>query len=546
MNLKNTFLLSTIMLILIISVTSTLAQIPTQQSNKILLEPFYVNSMTRDIKYNYNVSIITPDGISKITSAIITLDAWINPTRTFNAWMNDIQCNTKNYTISTTYANAGRGVITFDCTNAIIPNKLNNVTFIVTGGNIGSSTSWIDITYMNNPVIKLDVYGTEYAPYDNGTIFLSLNSDDISNSMCDVTVWYPNKSIYINDVMSFLNTSESLFYIDLIVPNINGVYMIESSCYLPLITGVKSGYYDNNSNYEVISNDTIVSNQYYSFGIFDSGDGFTCYKNSFNEIPIEFFGIDTPRYINNITSHNIYLWASGNRNAYVKSNYYKINYATGISTLLNTTLSNLISVTTTINNYTLPNAVIDNYFTSYEVLSIEHCILNTGGNQEFRLHYGTLYPSNLTFNTKSINISQSFTYRGTGEIHVSNLYSNINSSINNISYNVWNFNNRNLTYYEDVTNYSIIEDSIYSLNNSINDKLNTIINDINNLLINLTQQIENVITYILSVPYNVWVYSTRNLTYYPEYPIINDTNYTKIVFDVWNYDARYTHGVVLT
>jgi hypothetical protein len=49
------------------------------------------------------------------------------------------------------------------------------------------------------------------------------------------------------------------------------------------------------------------------------------------------------------------------------------------------------------------------------------------------------------------------------------------------------------------------------------------------------------------IPSVVWNYSNRSLTYYPSQ--VDMTNYSKVsnitAFDVWNYVARYTHGVIL-
>lgn len=229
-----------LMLISITISTSAHAIQPTQQYNKILLTPFYTASMNQNIAYNYSVNVNTPDGISQIKTAILTLDAWINPTRTFNAWVNNIQCDTKNYTISTTYASAGRGVVTFDCTNAIKSNQINNVQYIVTGGNIGASTSWLDITYMNNPVGNVNVHGTEYIAGDVGKLFLQFldaNNNAVNNSECFVSLWYPNDTILLNNTLmnKLQNASDGIYYKNFNVPNVAGVYPASAKCYRPLI-----------------------------------------------------------------------------------------------------------------------------------------------------------------------------------------------------------------------------------------------------------------------------------------------------------------------
>lgn len=211
-----------------------LAAQPTQQYNKILLNPFYINGMTQNLNYTYNVSVITPDGISTVKSAIITLDAWINPTRTFNAWMNNVQCNTKNYTISTTYASAGRGVVTFDCTNAIQPNKINTVRFVVSGGNIGASTSWLDLTYMNNPKGDLELHGTEYNYNQNAKLWLQLltnNGSIINDGVCFLHVYTPDNTQFIEGAQMNSLNEEGIYYYDLLAPLQQGIYPAVARCF---------------------------------------------------------------------------------------------------------------------------------------------------------------------------------------------------------------------------------------------------------------------------------------------------------------------------
>jgi len=224
-------------IIFLLAMASVYATQPTQQYNKILLTPFYINAMTQNIQYNYTVNVNTPDGISQVKTAILTLDAWINPTRTFNAWMNNIQCNTANYTISTTYASAGRGVVTFDCTNAILPNQENTVRFVVTGGNIGASTAWLDLTYMNNPQGTTDIFGTEYTEGDDATIFLLLKDASgiaVSNATCIVDIYYPNIANQSHpewiDNALMIYKEEGLYYYDFTVPLITGLYMVNAQC----------------------------------------------------------------------------------------------------------------------------------------------------------------------------------------------------------------------------------------------------------------------------------------------------------------------------
>jgi hypothetical protein len=210
--------------------------VPTQQYNRLLFEPFYRASMVQNTNYTYTVSVVTPDGISEVKSAIVVLEAWINPARTAYAWVNGVACATPSYTVSTTYASAGNAIFSFDCGNAIVPGEINTVTFKITGGNIGASTAWLDLTYMNDPPGDLLVHGTEYIPGDEGKMFLQFldaNRAAVDDSECFLTLWYPNGTYFYNDtLMSHL--SEGIYYKNFMVPNVTGVYPASAKCYQPL------------------------------------------------------------------------------------------------------------------------------------------------------------------------------------------------------------------------------------------------------------------------------------------------------------------------
>lgn len=469
-------------LLIIIFSSGTLASGPTQQYSKIFLTPFYVQSMSGNNDYNYEINVVTPDGISGVKSAIITLDAWINPTRTFYAKMNGVVCNTDHYTVSTSYANAGRAVMTFDCSNAIKPNELNTVT-LRSSGNIGSSTAWLDLTYMNKPIQELDVQGTEYSPGENGTVFIGLNSVyPMTDSICDISIFYPNKTFFSQNVMTYLNISSNLFYYDFVVPNTTGVYMVQSQCVLPLTNVTYDVYYASDGTNNLLKNTSPSGYSTWDTGSIKDGDGFVCNPKDFFLSLDDFFGLDTPRYINEVINHSVYLSTdSGSRDIDFKLNYYKFNLATGVYTLLNST-TQLFPLTNAITLYNIDDAVLNTPVSSYETLVVEPCIHSTASfNHNFYFYYGATYPSKFVSDYNAVNSSQGFEYRGSGEVHVIDSFNVLSSQISNVS-----------------------------------------------------------VDYDLIGPY-VWNESDRNLTYYPP----AEVNTTAVSVDVWNYTGRYINGVLI-
>ena len=82
---------------------------------------------------------------------------------------------------------------------------------------------------------SMSVFGTDYSPNDNGTIFLQLIDNDrqaITDASCYITSWYPDKSYYLNNLlMNYLD--DGLYYYDVTIPSQLGVYMMSGTCALP-------------------------------------------------------------------------------------------------------------------------------------------------------------------------------------------------------------------------------------------------------------------------------------------------------------------------
>ena len=122
------------------------------------------------------------------------------------------------------------------------------------------NTKVIDIySKVQSSDLKLDFFGTEYQAGASGTIWLQLlrNYQPINDASCYATAYYPDKSVYLNrTLMSYLSGSDGLYYYDLIVPSVQGVYMLSAVCYIP-----EQAFIDNfldYSNLEEYMNVTII------------------------------------------------------------------------------------------------------------------------------------------------------------------------------------------------------------------------------------------------------------------------------------------------
>ena len=126
--------------------------------------------------------------------------------------------------------------------------------------------------------------------------------------------------------------------------------------------------------------------------------------------------------------------------------------------------------------------------------------------------------------------------QGSGELHITNYISGLNTSINNIQINhsaiaeaVWTYENRNLTYYPAINETSIAS-AIWGWTGSISSSI------LNFFSIAIWSAVNRTLTYYedttnyTKIGQYVWTYSDRNLTYY----VVNNLSPE----DVWNYASR--------
>lgn len=226
-----------VFLLLSITIVTVSAEQATQNYAKIYLDPLYRQEMENDIWYDYTLNIETPDGISKVTGAMITMQLWLNPTVVFDLEIDDgtgyQTCNNPKYEVHTTFASAGEGTIYFDCSNIIKSEGTYDIR-IMPSKDTGASTFWIDLTYFNDPVPEIQVHGTEYYPNQDGKTFIQLldeNNLPVADSTCFASIYYPGNTIWrYQQLMSYLD--EGLYVFDFITPYQAGVYPVSAFCVL--------------------------------------------------------------------------------------------------------------------------------------------------------------------------------------------------------------------------------------------------------------------------------------------------------------------------
>jgi len=489
----------------------------TQQYNKIFLNPIYRESMIGDVNYTYMLNVNPPDGISSVSSAIVTFQVWHNPTIRYYLWVNGKVCNTPSFLVHTTYANAGEGTIYFDCSNVIINEGIYNVT-LRPDDDTGTVSAWLDLTYTPDPTNKLEIHGTEYIEGENGTVFLLLlddNSNPIEDAFCSMNVWYPNESLKFIDGNSMNYLDDGIYFKDFTVPSEIGVYMVNAYCQYSDIL------HEYNEPYEVYYDGSIsTGSSNWTVNVRDADcitmktdTGATYHEFEFNETGIGNLNIS------NVTEL-VFEWA-GITSKDARLQAYNVTSASWV------TLGNDISKGT-------PSDCSD-------LKWVHRALIVTNGDNisdfvngdvvNFRIETyatsNTIWSDDvqLIFRDSGAVISD---VRGSAEIHVSAGFGNIslqfdsiNDSINNLANltgeEVWNFPTRNLTWF----NYTPIYDYIDLLDINMANNFTDIINRLSE--INTTTQ--NTYTYVQGLDNHsvsdIWSHANRTLSDYNFTEILN-------------------------
>jgi len=220
--------------ILLLAVSFVSAVQPSQQFNKIFLQPFYRASMSSATNYTYTLPVSAPDGISGVVNAIITFNGQINgQTQTFTLFVNGKACNNPTYSVATAFSTTGNVQFSFDCSNVITQAGTYNLNFI-SAVNTGAMNGWLDLTYMNNPKGLLTIHGTEYVIGQTAKLWLQLlnsSGNYINNGVCYLDIYTPSNNDYIlHATMNNMNKN-GVYYYDLPAPLIEGVYPALATCY---------------------------------------------------------------------------------------------------------------------------------------------------------------------------------------------------------------------------------------------------------------------------------------------------------------------------
>jgi hypothetical protein len=241
-NMKRLILVLSLVLLLVLPILTFVSaeQInsPTQNYNKIYLNPFYTNNIAQYQKYNFNVTINPQDKIGKVISALLTFHTYARPTVAYNLTVNNQWCNNRWYNISTTDAGAAMADLFFDCSNIITKAGTYNISLWSNKAG-GATTAWLDLVYSSNPAGAVTIHGTEYSNDHTAKVWLQLLDADgeyVIDGVCYADIYTPDGEELIEQSLMLNMEHDGIYYLDYALTDlIEGVYPAIARCYYEAI-----------------------------------------------------------------------------------------------------------------------------------------------------------------------------------------------------------------------------------------------------------------------------------------------------------------------
>ena len=447
-----------------------------------------------------------------------------------------------------------------------------NLDFVETVNSVALCQEVETVKNVDEP--EMNLFGTEYEVGELATVFLQLRDGQglpENEGDCHLDIYYPsiaNQShpIFIEDApMMYKEDSKGLYFYDFYVPNISGVYMMSASCSYAFSGGFV--YSPLPSETESPNRTSVIGTHYGTTIAVNAYNDFVytkCYSAVVSKECEAYYDFDTKVHydnLTNITDLNLYYMGESDQPANLI--FYVWNWTSSSWITLSNSLT--YSGAATASSPTGVNDFVTN--------SLPLEVISPTGIIRIRLyasHTKVFYQYN---NMLSIKILSSdgelYDLKGGGEIHASEslteYFLELDGKLDSMPANVWNYTNRNLTYYQDFTNYLAAAEYVWNRSNrnltyyqdfrdyselalyvwnTTNRNLTYYQDIVDYALVsefvwnrtdrNLTYY-EDIVNYLL-VQELVWNRSNRNLTYYPA--TTDETDYPLIQSYVWNATTR--------
>lgn len=214
-----------------------------QQTVKTIEFPLGYNAtVPANMREYYNISLTFPDGVETILSMELQVQGDFLANTNVRVGLKgksgvNNNCDPNPWIIATMQKNYELG---FDCTSLANQErwKGRDVEFFTRfTKNASHVRASLKVTYLNSPNSHLSMLGTEYNPVDNATTFLQLIDSlgsYVDNATCDLTIYYPtqlgtNSSKFLDNVpMTFIE--RGIYEFNYAAPTTLGVYKVSALC----------------------------------------------------------------------------------------------------------------------------------------------------------------------------------------------------------------------------------------------------------------------------------------------------------------------------
>jgi len=450
----------------------------------------YIGQTSAGETYIKTITVKPPDGIEKIISFEIKVrgdfkeDTGISAIIRKTGSDNIFSCEPEKWTIPK--IDVADYWLSFDCST--LADKYNFQTGKIDVGikmdRIAQNIKgYAVMTYYNEPKPFINLKGTEYEIGDIGKVFLQLLDTDynpISNSTCKISVYNPDNTKLVDEATMNNLGENGLYYYNVNTPDVEGVYMISSSCYLPSLSIVdvadddfeSGGFSGGNGNWTsnwVNDGDgtAFISTESYNgtYALEITGDGGTL-GDEFPDVNREFY--------------------SGCNYEMMISFYQKLD---GLESGESCEASMTDANGTLFSLELWENGDDDDIWRNWVyTLNVDDYEIN--GNQTVRFNCTSDHSSDeliiddldITCQQK-VNKTKYQEVKGSGEMHISDKEFKLNKSISEIPKKVWDYHNRTLTDYNqtEILNYLDYIISNQSQQNIYLAEINSTLYDLNNL-----------------------------------------------------------------
>jgi len=381
---------------------------------------------------------------------------------------------------------------------------------------------------VNEKKATMSIHGTEYQAGDaNGTMFLQLVENMMlpkNDASCVIDVYYPDKTYYLNGAtMTYLNNSDGLYYKDIAIPNQLGVYMASAKCIYGIVYGQP----------EYVDNDIFVEgkewNNDYTYTWSESTSYWKTrevdllYDLQLNFSNVSLIGINPIELDIQFKVRNrcCQTWSgdtcTSGYSTPQEEFYIQIwNYSSSSWYQLPNVITDLVTSKQTVDNSLFQSStnLLDLINNGEMILRVEE--EGAGGCNE-SIDYNYIH---IQFKGNQSEVIEEL--RGSGELHVTNFFQELNQSINDSFSEAFNYLQQinSTVHLNNDTLYDIWDFQLNELSNNMTE-IQFYLADINDTTNNNYNWLVGMVNLSAS---EVWSYSNRTLTDYNQTEIINLLN----------------------